>query len=132
MLRQENTLKGQLVATYPKQYWVIFPFQDVRTNGIPDLGQLAYGFMSLAEIKHGTPRFDSRGIQELVMRRAALAGFARYVVYREDAEKRETLIVHPRNLIKGKILDVEERAVGFNHQFVVDYFTQVHRAKGRT
>lgn len=126
--RREADLKVVLVQTFK----LILPtfktlrHEDVRTCGIPDLSTTGLGRTSWLEVKHGTPKFDSIGVQEVTMLQLAGAGFARYVIYQEDktGENKRTLIVHPRYL---KELEPEVSCVGFNHRFVVEYIYRVHK-----
>lgn len=128
MGKQESVLKSALMQTIKAQLpdFIAIRHEDVRTSGTPDISLTGLRRTAWIEVKHGTPRFESTGIQELTMLRLARAGFARYLIYQEDknGESRRTLIVHPRNL--GS-LTPEASCEGFNHRWVVEYFREAHR-----
>lgn len=128
MARIEGLLKAAWIKEMKKglPHFVVLPHQDVRQSGHPDVSVTGHGRTSWLEFKHGDPHFDDTGIQELTMLRLAAAGYARYVVYIENAKglAKRTLIVHPKNF--GS-LEPEVWAVGFDHRFVVDFIKQVHR-----
>src|SRR5262245_1934486 len=102
--------------------------EDVRTCGIPDLSTTGFGRTCWWEFKHGTPNFQSTGIQELTMLRLARNGFARYVIWREEADgsEKQTHIVHPKDLkaLAGIM------TTGFSMDFVVDYMLRLHGSDG--
>lgn len=126
-MRQESVLKSRLVDAIKKTMpgCVLIRHEDVRTSGIPDFSLTGYMRTSWWEVKHGTPKFDSTGIQELTMLRLAGAGFARYIIYDENkvGQNKRTLIVHPKHL---KDLEPEVWCVGHDHRFIVEYITSVH------
>lgn len=126
--REENKYKAKLVEQFRKDEpeGVTLAHQDLRTGGVPDITHTNYGSTKWIECKHGNPNFDSKGIQELTMKRLAAKGFARYVIWLEEADgtNKRTLIVHPNNL---KSLVAEETYAGFNHRLVVDYISRVNR-----
>lgn len=103
--------------------------EDVRNSGTPDLTVTALGMTSWWEFKFGDPFFKSKGIQEFVCGQLAREGFCRYVVYRlnEDGTQ-ETLIVHPQAMKERHVygLVAEERAPGFDHDFVAGYVVRIH------
>jgi len=105
--------------------FVALRHEDVRTAGIPDLSLTGHGKTSWVEVKHGTPDFDSQGIQELTMLRLAAAGYARYLIYLEnkDGSNKRTLIVHPKKL---GTLEPEAECDGHNHRWVADFFMERH------
>ena len=80
--------------------------------GAPDRAVSVGGCTTYLEFKHGTPGFDSPGLQELVCMRLEAAGECRYVVWQENANGtgQRTLIVKPRAIHwrKGWDLDAEE------------------------
>jgi len=100
--------------------------EDIRTGGIPDITTSGYGFTCWWEFKHGTPDFDSKGLQELTCCRLAHHSFCRYVVYLEEADgsNKHILIVHPRNI--GR-LEPEEVFTGFQHEMVTEYVRKTHK-----
>jgi CRISPR/Cas system-associated exonuclease Cas4 (RecB family) len=125
--RNEAALKTKLGLEFKKLEGFVWQrHEDVRTAGIPDGSLTGWGLDSWIEVKHGTPDFDSTGIQELTMLRLARAGYARYVIYLEeqDCSVRRTLIVHPKNL---KSLDAEVWLPGFDHERVAEFFRRRHK-----
>lgn len=126
-MKQESTLKSRFLAElrlFPG--FVIIRHEDVRTSGIPDLSLTGYGKDSWIEIKHGTPDFQSEGIQELTMLRLAGAGYARYLIYREDknGQSKKTMIVHPTHI---KDLEAEAWCIGHNHKWAAEFFRKRHQ-----
>ena len=128
MEREENKHKANLIKQFrlDEPEGITLAHQDLRTGGIPDISHTNHGSTKWLECKHGNPDFDSTGLQELTMKRLAAKGFARYIIWLEEADgtNRRTLIVHPNNL---KTLSAEETYAGFNHKAVVDYISRVRR-----
>lgn len=125
--KEESPLKSKLMREL-KLYapgLTALRHEDVRTSGIPDLSTTGYGRTCWWEFKHATPKYGTFELQELTMRRLAVGGFARYIIYIENknGEAKRTLIVHP-NLLKDLI--PENWTVGFNHRFVVEYIRKAH------
>jgi hypothetical protein len=125
--RQESTLKAKCLKEAQEHLkgFVIFQHQEVRRIGVPDVSITGLSKTSWWEFKHGTPDFDSTGLQELTMLRLAGAGFARYIIYLEDkdGESKRILIVHPKEF---KDLIPEASCVGFNHRWVAEYIRKIH------
>jgi len=125
--RRENELKAALVDCLRHELptWVHLTHQDVRSSGRPDVTSTGRSRTTWLEVKHGTPDFDSQGIQELTMMRLARAGAARYIIYIEDADgsNKRTLIVHPRDF---KTLEPQAFCKGFDHKFVADWLRSFH------
>ena len=123
--REENRYKAECLTkvrlALPK--FVVIGHQEYRQSGVPDVSITGYGHTTWWEFKHGTPDFDSTGIQNLTMRRLDAAGFARYVIYQETETQRRTMIVEPRYLDS---LDTKVWCAGFDHQFVIDFIKRVH------
>jgi len=128
-MRRESHLKARCIEEVKKELpkFVVFSHQEFARHGVPDNSITGRGKTTWWEFKHGTPHFDSTGIQELTMLRLAGAGFARYVIFLEDAGglSKRILIVHPKDL---RDLHPEASCVGHNYKFVVDYIKQVHHA----
>lgn len=126
--RREAELKSALLAEMKLivPSYVVQTHENVRRSGQPDWSVTAHGRDSWLEFKHGTPHFDSQGLQELTMLRLAAAGFARYVIWQENADGtgKRTMIVHPKNI--GD-LGPEEWRVGFDNRFIIEYLRKRHR-----
>jgi len=126
--KREAALKSRLVQTIKLRLpsFVLFRHEDVRTAGIPDISLTGNKFDSWWECKHGTPNFPSTHLQELRMKQLAVQGFARYVIWMEEADGslKRTLIVEPKHLYD---LTPEYECNGFSIEFVVEYMKQVHR-----
>ena len=95
----EAVLKGQLMEEFRTQLpsnFVCIRHEDKFTHGIPDISITGYGRTLWLEVKYFNPDLISKGIQELTMRRLAVAGMARYVVYSEVTAR--TYIVPPKSI----------------------------------
>lgn len=90
----EHPLKAKLTSVLRKELtgFVILRLEDKLQSGIPDMVITGNNRTSWWEIKAGA--FHSKGIQELTLIRLARAGYARYIIFRED----RILIVHPNNI----------------------------------
>lgn len=123
-MKQEALHKANLMLEIRNQLpkFVSFRLEDKMTKGIPDIVITGRGKTTWWEAKHGTPDFDSYGLQELTMLRLAGAGVAYYIIWLEK-EGKQTLIVHPRNI---QSLIPEISWVGFNHKAVVEYIRAIH------
>lgn len=124
----KSALMRELRLTLPK--FVALRHEDVRTCGIPDLSLTGLGRTTWWEFKHANPRFESQGVQELTMLRLAACGYARYVVWEEDANggAQRTLIVHPK---KMQSLEPEDACGGFNMKFVARFMQAAHEGGRR-
>ena len=131
--KREGALKAKLLERVrlrlPK--FVAFAHQDVQTAGIADVSLTGNKLTSWWEAKHGTPDFDSPGIQELRCMQLAINGFCcRYIIWHEDKDVQRTLIVHPSDVHYRPdwkfVGNAERECFGFNHDFVVDYMAHVH------
>ena len=100
------------------------------STGAPDRAITFGGLTTYLEFKHGTPTFDSPGIQELCCMRLEAAGRCRYVVWQENANGagQRTLIVRPRMVFRreGWCLDAEKTFVGFDHKAAVRWLWESH------
>lgn len=100
------------------------------TTGAPDRAITFGGHTTYLEFKHGTPVFDSPGIQELCCARLEATGSCRYVIWQENANGigQRTLIVRPRMVMdRGSWnLVAEETFQGFDHKSVVLWLRRSH------
>jgi|SRR6185436_505840 len=112
-------------------HFVALRHEDVRTRGIPDLSLTGLGRTTWWECKHATPDFKSQGIQELTMLRLAAAGYARYIIWREEADgsDKQTLIVHPEHLAT---LTPEAWCAGYDHRWMVEQLARAHDVQKET
>jgi len=123
----ESILKSQLVklARDTMPGFVIIRHEDRITSGIPDISISGNKKTTWLEVKYGTPKFASKGIQELMCNRLAIAAFAcYYVIYLERSGEKWTHIVHPRDV--GNEEHWLHFTSGFNHQFVIDSIKKEH------
>lgn len=128
----ESILKSRLVAKIRIEMVgaVCLRHEDRITSGIPDLSITWKGRTSWWEIKWANPTLRSRGVQDITMLRLSAEGYARYIVYEEVGESRQTVIAHPKivhdhnNPERWRSDGVCTK--GHNHRFVVDYMKQVH------
>jgi hypothetical protein len=124
----EAVLKAALVqeTRVALKQAVVFRHEDKFTHGIPDMSVTFNRGVSWWEAKYATPKFVSRGIQELTMLRLNRASFARYVVYWEVGRARRTYIIDPSQ-IGAPLEEWDNFMEGFNHTFVVDYIRELHK-----
>lgn len=127
--KAENKLKATLIekGRVRLRGWTIFPHQDVITHGIPDISWSGNKLTSWTEVKHATPDFKARGIQELNLLRLSAQGlWARYVVYYEANGDKRTYIVHPQDIGKpmGSWLDFK---FGHDHDWVIEEIRKAHQ-----
>src|SRR6266702_4491645 len=124
----EAALKAELTKTAREllQGFVVLRHEDKSTYGIPDLSITGCWKTSWLEVKFANPDFNSKGIQDLTLRRLSHVGLAYYVVYQIDKDKDKFVhIVHPRDLVdwvaKG------EMRIGFDHLWVIEKIRESHR-----
>lgn len=129
--KEETELKSALMSMIRTELpnYVALRHEDVRTSGIPDISITAFGRTSWWEVKHATPKFLSKEIQERTMKRLEAGGFARYIIYYELNGVRRTLIVRPHLLDLNDLIP-ERSYPGFDHRFVLDSIQSVHRPVG--
>jgi hypothetical protein len=103
----------------------------IATAGAPDREVVGGGKTSRWEFKHGTPDFESQGLQELTCQRLAVQGHCRYVIFQETSSglRQRTMIAHPREVAQrnGALVVPETFVVGFDPRWVVDQIRKVHR-----
>ena len=100
--------------------------EDVRTCGIPDLSTTLNG-TAWWEFKLADPDFKADGRQELTLLRLAHNGYARYVVWQTDLNRRPatTYVVHPRCI--GDYVKLADRSFsGFDMVALVRYMKGLH------
>jgi hypothetical protein len=130
----EAILKASLCQEARAQLkrFVVIRHEDRFTHGIPDMSVTGNKTTSWWEVKHALsingrePDFESKGIQELTMRRLALAGRAAYVVYWERGLEHRTYILQVGDLGNPNWAEDVPHVDGFNHNFVIDYIKEVH------
>jgi hypothetical protein len=129
-MEDESKLKSKLMLRVKERLpgFVALRHEDVRSSGHPDISMTGFARTSWWEAKHGTPDFESQGIQELTMRRLAAAGYARYIVWEERRGIRRTLIVHPKHIGTDPLI-AEASCVGFDHDFVIDCIRKAHNVR---
>lgn len=127
--KNEAGLKAKLIKALPSDYLAI-AHSDLWKSGIPDLSISGHGRTSWWELKHATPNFATKEIQEITCLRLAKLSFCRYIIYYEHDGSKETLIVHPNNVRgrRGVMRDIayEVWIKGFDHASVVRYIQAVH------
>jgi hypothetical protein len=113
--KRESSLKLKLVTALKAwcPEFVLLRHEDYITSGIPDLSVTGNGRTTWWEVKHGTPDFESKGIQELTLKRLARAGYARYIIFKEnsDGSNKRIFIVHPDKIGNWEV--AEEGVVGW-------------------
>lgn len=104
--------------------------QGFTTAGSPDRSITLNGRTSHWEFKHGTPEFDSPGLQLLICRRLEVQGHCRYIIWQEtsDGAAPRTLIVRP-HVVKDRAdwhVSPEAWHVGFDHRWLVTQVLAAH------
>jgi len=116
----EANLKGELCKYIrDNSRFVVIRHEDHLTHGIPDISVTGNKKTVWIEVKFGDPKFESRGIQELTMKRLALAGLAFYVVYYQQLNERRVYIVHPNDIGKD-FSEWSDFVPGFDHSWVFE------------
>lgn len=127
--QEERKLTGQLMERFkllPRSF-VVERHEQKITHGTPDICITGNWVTSRWEVKHATPNFKTKGIQELTMNRIALAGYAQYVVYWQKPNLgKRTYIVHPRDIGKDPESEWKDFIEGFDHDFVLNRVKDVH------
>ena len=127
MTKREGELKSELFklmnGIYPG-----FIVHQIATAGFPDRAVTGRGKTTFWEFKHGTPEFDSIGLQELSCTRLAFVSFCRYVIWQETATEQRTLIVHPRDVKERTSWKVvpESFCLGFDLKWLVNQIVKEH------
>lgn len=128
--KQEAALKSAFGKELKKQ---LPGFLSLRLLGAgdPDRAIVGLGKVTFLEFKHGTPRFDSPGNQEVQCMRLDQACFCRYIIWQESSEgaDKRTLIVRPTHVHhrrNGGDLIPEESFPGFDHVSVVEWLRKRH------
>jgi len=125
-MKREAELKSKFAAELkrraPEMVTLLF-----STAGAPDRMLIGNGTVSAWEFKHGTPRFLSPGIQELVCMRLAKHMHCRYVIWLESSrgEFPRTLIVHPEH-VHDKTLTPEVEWAGYDIKSLVQHVLRIH------
>jgi hypothetical protein len=106
--------------------FIVLRHEDKSTYGVPDMSVTGCGKTSWWEIKFANPDFNSRGIQDLTLRRLGNVGLARYIVYEVTKEKERFVhIVYPRDLADWRISG--EMFEGFDHLWVIEKIRELHK-----
>lgn len=103
--------------------------QQIRGKGTPDMSLDGLARTSWWELKHGTPKFLSPGIQEVTCCRLAAASFCRYIIYFDNGHRKETQIVRPvdvRDRLDFNSIRVEYSWPGFDFGAVAYFMRQIH------
>lgn len=125
-MKRESALKAELMKLLRAQLpsFVHQRHEDRFAYGWPDISITGNRRTSFWEIKHATPQFSSTGIQELTMLRLAATSYhARYIFYHEKHGIKQTLIVHPQNIVD---LKAETSCAGFDQAWLVEQIRKVH------
>ena len=135
--KRESELKSDLMKELHRQC-PHFVVQLFASAGSPDRSITGEGRTTHWEFKHGTPDFESPGLQELTCSRIDLQGHCRYVIWQETRLIQRTLIVRPRVLLARSqairegaeptwSLQSELSCVGFDHRWLVGEIRKAHR-----
>lgn len=113
-------LTAQLRLAFRGQYKV-FRHEDRYVAGIPDISVNGKKTLWL-EVKHAHPSLRHRGIQDLTVVELERLSHAAYVIYESTKEgTQHTIIALPTATHQGLWRNSNERAVGFDHDFVVQW-----------
>jgi hypothetical protein len=125
---RESQLKSELteMAKVVIPTFVCLTFEDVRRSGNPDKAFIGFGQTTWIEVKHGTPSFEWKGVQNETMIRLSAAGRAWYLVYLENTrgEHQRTLIVAPRFIDRLELANAS--TVGHDHRWVCRWIRDEH------
>lgn len=126
--------EGELKSLFTKEMKRRLPSAVMllyASAGAPDRSITWNGYTTNWEFKHGTPQFESQGLQELTCMRLAVVGHCRYVIWQENDRDQKTLIVHPQKVYNRKGWDLETEAevvfFGFDQVQLVEYIRGVHQ-----
>lgn len=130
MDKREAELKSAfmkvLSATMPSAMFLTY-----ATAGAPDKEVVDFGRTTRWEFKHGTPDFESPGIQELCCMRLAAVGHCRYVIWQETYEGTcpRTMIVHPREVHNrgGYRVTPESFCSGYDMKWLANKVRELHK-----
>lgn len=122
----EKSLVESLVRIARRELkgFVVFKHADRFTHGVPDISSTGSGKTTWWEVKHADPTFDSPGIQELTMKRLDAAGYARYIIFRQQPKM--TFIVRPVDLANWDLDKNILSFVGFDLNAVVETMWKAH------
>lgn len=130
MSKREGELKAaftEVMSRLLPRYYVL----RYTTAGAPDREIIGAGYSTRWEFKHGTPQFESIGLQELTCTRLAGVGHCRYVIWQENAKGtgQRTLIVHPKYILNrdGWDFQAEASTNGFDHHWLCEQIRKVHQ-----
>jgi hypothetical protein len=132
----EADLKSALVSMLRQSLpgWVIVRHEDTTRAGIPDISVTGCGWTSWWEVKHANPYLKRDLRQEKSLWEFANAGYARYIIYEGDFERR-TIIAHPNVLfdhVNGRPMDGWKTAPlsfsGHDHRAITRHIATVHAA----
>jgi hypothetical protein len=134
MMKREASLKAALMLSLRQQLpgFVCQRHEERFTAGWPDISVTGHRRTSFWEVKHGTPSWQSRGIQDLTMLRLARASFhARYIIYHEQRGVKRTLIIRPEllhDVQPGHMRDdqIDAQCPGFDHAWLTEHIKWVH------
>lgn len=134
--KREEELRARLMAEIRKylRHFVCFRHEDIRTSGVPDIEINGNRVTTHWETKHGTPKFESSGIQELTNQRLARQTHSRYIIWQEGIDGfQRTLIVHPDDVKHRQSFETlipERVALGFDMYWLVLEIARAHGVKG--
>lgn len=129
MTKREGELKSEFLTKLTFRFPEIQPLQ-FATAGAPDRCIPFLSKASFWEFKHGTPGFELQDLQLVICMRLEAAGvFCRYVIWREDRGRQETLIVRPTQLQQralGRTWQPDKSCIGFDHDWLIDRVLEAH------
>lgn len=128
--------KSELVrvmrAELPK--FIVLRHEDRATFGIPDISVTGFGWTSWWEVKHATPNFETQGVQAVTVSKLNIAGYSRYIIYREIGGEKHVIIARPDQVFKWQtgehvnLWTTLPRIEHFNHRSVARHIRDVHAA----
>ena len=96
------------------------------SHGMPDISVTGNGTTTWIEAKFANPKFDSKGIQELTMRRLASTSHAFYVVWRMAKNGEVSTHIVTPNDIGTDPDEWTDFTNGIDHIFVIDRLKEIH------
>jgi hypothetical protein len=128
MEKQESKHKAAVMKILRQvPHYVALRHEDLFTSGIPDISLSGMRHTSWWEFKHATPKFESKGIQELTCKRLAAHGYrCHYVIcYQVPNEDVMTYIVHPDKLHKFQT-EARYWTDGINYKWIAKQMIDLH------
>jgi hypothetical protein len=104
--------------------FIVIPHRNPSEAGTPDLSITGCGRTSWWELKVARPSIRSRGVQDIMLARLHTRGLARYLIFSEQDNLKQTHMVTPERVADGTWR--EFGVPGWNFGAVFDYIRSLH------